>query len=46
MKASVIRKVAEQYTYDELEAAAEVIAEEERDPLGIDEEHRWRNSPT
>lgn len=38
MKASVIRKVAEKYTYEELEAAAEVIAEEERDPLGIDGE--------
>ena len=38
MKAAAIRKIAEKYSLSELAAAAEVIAEEERDPLGIDGE--------
>ena len=38
MKASSIRKIAEQFTLAELANAAEVIAEEERDPLGIEGE--------
>ena len=38
MKASSIRKIAEKYTLEELANAAEVISEEERDPLGIDGE--------
>lgn len=36
MKASSIRKIAEKYTLEELANAAEVISEEERDPLGVD----------
>lgn len=38
MKASSIRKIAEKYTLEELANAAEVISEEERDPLGVDGE--------
>ena len=36
MKASVIRKLAENCTLEQLSNAAEVMAEEERDPLGVD----------
>ena len=38
MKASAIRKIAEKFTLAELANAAEVIAEEERDPLGVEGE--------
>jgi hypothetical protein len=38
LKASSIRKIAEKYTLEELANAAEVISEEERDPLGVDGE--------
>lgn len=36
MKASVIRKLAEQHELAALEAAAEAIAEREEDVLGVD----------
>ncbi len=36
MKASVIRKLAKAHSLEELEAAAESIAEREEDTLGVD----------